>query len=357
MLGRSLLVAGAVVLSAATASADTWIQTYTYDFGTTDLESFSGTDGWESGYDGDDWTTLGEGPEVHPRTDDEGGRWIDRDATSNHLTQILQGPFGESSVEAKVTIADDDAIGLLLRKSAHDTFYLFYMTRDAAPALGAGGESMTGNGAYIYRVRNGNAALRCSNEEPEARFSMASEIHQRLRFELVGDTLRAYYDTDTEGAWNPDDALLECTDADPLGPGQVALYAYNAGEASGQVGFADLTVHQWDTDDDGWGDDVDCAPDDNAVHPGADEICDDGVDNDCDDLIDDLDEDCHAGDDDDDDDDDDDSSAEPDPGSAEITLVETAPQCSIGDAATPDPTAGLLAAVGLTALIARRSRK
>jgi len=354
MVGRSLLIACAVVTAATTARADTWIETYTYDFGAAELDHFSGTDGWESGYDLDEWTTLGAEPEVHPRTDDEGGLWADRDATANHLTQIAQGPFGEASVEVKVTIADDDAIGLILRKSGHDTFYLFFMTRDAAPALGGGGDSMSGEGAYIYRVRNGNAALRCANEEPEARFTMGAAIHQRLRFEMVGDTLRAYYDTDTEGPWDPDEALLECLDADPLGPGHVALYAYNAGEGAGQVGFADLRVHQRDTDDDGAADDVDCAPDDDTVHPGAGEACDDGVDNDCDGLVDDLDDDCFAGD---DDDDDDDSSGDDDDDPSGITLIETAPQCSTAAASAPTPVAGLLAAIGLAALRARRNRK
>ena len=40
-----------------------------------------------------------------------------------------------------------------------------------------------------------------------------------------------------------------------------------------------------DSDGDGWPDDQDCVPDDNAVHPGADELCN-GIDDDCDGEID-----------------------------------------------------------------------
>jgi len=37
-----------------------------------------------------------------------------------------------------------------------------------------------------------------------------------------------------------------------------------------------------DLDGDGYTNDVDCDPEDPGLHPGADEVCDDGIDNDCD---------------------------------------------------------------------------
>ena len=46
------------------------------------------------------------------------------------------------------------------------------------------------------------------------------------------------------------------------------------------------TANNGDFDGDGSIDAVDCAPSDAAVHPLADELCDDGLDNDCDDWID-----------------------------------------------------------------------
>jgi len=66
-------------------------------------------------------------------------------------------------------------------------------------------------------------------------------------------------------------------------------------------GLGDATC--WDDDGDGYassdcGED-DCDDDNNTIHPGADEVCDDGLDNDCDGAVDDEDGDCADGDDDD----------------------------------------------------------
>ena len=54
-----------------------------------------------------------------------------------------------------------------------------------------------------------------------------------------------------------------------------------------ETGFADFDADGFDADED-------CDDEDADVHPGAEEICDDGVDNDCDNATDDEDTDCPA---------------------------------------------------------------
>ncbi len=57
--------------------------------------------------------------------------------------------------------------------------------------------------------------------------------------------------------------------------------------------YADYTGMTYqDSDQDGFYEDEDCDDGDDAIHPGADEVCDDGVDNDCDGAIDGDDDDC-----------------------------------------------------------------
>ncbi len=348
----ALAVVGLLVLPLAPAHADSWVDVYSYDFGATASDHFAGTDGWSAGFDEDDWATGWFPDEVNPRTDDGGGFWSDPDAIANHLTQEGAGPWADSALEVSAAIFDDDALGVIVRKSAHDTFYLFFMTLDLAPPHGSGGNSMTGAGSYLYRVEDGIAELAVANTDFSARFFVDDGNPpnlQRLRLEAVGDTLRAYYDDDLDGAW--EEPVLTFTDPAPLAAGHVAVYSYQMGEWEGLLGFVGPQVQAADSDEDGWINDEDCQPFDPAVNPDAAELCDDDLDNDCDGLIDASDPDCAGGDDDDSAAGDDDDDSANDGG---FTLVQTVEECSCS-ASGRAATATWLGMVLLgTALVARR---
>ena len=344
-----VITVACVWLWPAPGRADSWIEVYSYDFGSTDLEEFSGTDGWESGYSEDAWSTAWIPGEVNPRTDDEGGSWSDPDPISNHLTQAEDEPWIDVAIEVQVRIVDLDTIGVVVRKWDDDSFYLFFMTLESAPSWGSGGGSMEGTGAYLYRVRNGNATRVAANENPEAMFVPDADAYQRLRMEMVGDTLRAYYDTDLTGDWDPAAPLLSYTDDNPLSAGRIGLYAYNTGEGTlAEVGFRHPTVYLADSDDDGWANDRDCDPHHADVNPDATELCDDGIDNDCDGDVDAEDDDCGGSD-----DDDDSGAPADDDGDDEYVLLDTGSDCSCRQTGS-SPGAGPVAVTALLLLLMRR---
>ncbi len=74
--------------------------------------------------------------------------------------------------------------------------------------------------------------------------------------------------------------------------GVITASLVGIGPSGCDVGVPEYGVPIEDGDSDGWLEGEDCDDADPAVHPEADEICDDGVDNDCDGALDGDDVDC-----------------------------------------------------------------
>ncbi|MDP7111946.1 MAG: hypothetical protein QGH45_08275, partial [Myxococcota bacterium] len=253
----------------STAAAQEWVETYSYDFGSVQVDSFSGVDGWIAGWDEDPWTTNAYPEEVNPITDEGGGHWSESSATANHLIQTDAGSWADAAFEAQVAIYDNDTLGLVLRKSDDATFYLFFMTTDWAPALGGGGDAVALYGSYLYRVESGIAELAAANEHAPYVQDQGQVDYQRLRLEAVGGTVTAYYSDQQSGNWSVAEVVLEFTDDDPLPAGAFGLYAYEMGSYSALVGFRAPVLQLLDGDGDGWVNDEDCQPDDAASNPDA----------------------------------------------------------------------------------------
>jgi len=364
------------LVPAAPALGQGWVQAYSYDFEAVQVGSFSGIDGWVSGWDEDPWTTSAYPGEVNPLTDEGGGQWSSSSATANHLVQNDQGSWANAAFEAQAAIYDNDTLGLVLRKSADATFYLFFMTTDLGPSLGGGGNGADLSGSFLYRVEGGIAELAAANENARYFQDQGGVDYQRLRIEALGDTVTAYYSDEDAGAWSAAEVVLEYTDPDPLPAGAFGFYAYEMGNYSGLMGFKDPVFELMDGDGDGWVDDEDCQPDDADSNPDADEDCDDGVDNDCDGDADGDDSDCGgdddtgdddtgdddtgddddtAGDDDDDDTAGDDDDASDDDDDGEFVLVGGEDDCACRlDRTGAGP--GTLAALALALLATIRRR-
>jgi hypothetical protein len=329
------------LLLAAPAAAQDWIDEYEYDFAAHPAEDFSGTDGWVSGYNADRWTTawFADYGEVNPTTDDSGGQWSGNGAINNHLCQEDEGPWRNASVEAQFIAMDDDALGLVIRKSASATFYLFFMSNHSMPPAGSGGESVYEEGAFLYRVEDGYAdQVATSNTSYEVQGGNEWG-YQRFRIEAVDDTITAYYADDESGPWTGGTEILSWTDPSPLPEGHVGLYSYNSGETNGNVGFRYPLVQLADSDSDGTPDDQEGTGDDD----------DDDTTDDDDDVSDDDD----ATDDDDDATDDDDSAQAGD--DDDLVLIQNANDCGCRQATTAgtgSAVMGLLLMAG--ALVLRR---
>ena len=134
---------------AAPATAQDWMEAYSYDFSSAVENDFSGTDGWVSGWDEDPWTTNAYPGEVNPRTDEGGGQWASSAAISNHLIQTSAGDWANAAVEVQAAIYDTDTLGVVLRKSGAANLYLFFMTTDYGPALGTGGSGRDLYGSFL----------------------------------------------------------------------------------------------------------------------------------------------------------------------------------------------------------------
>jgi hypothetical protein len=287
------------------------------------IGSFSGTDGWVSGYPLDPWSTD-PGNAVFARTDDNTGTWGSGEAADNHLVYTPRA-WTSMTLDVTIRLKDDDSIGVVFRYVDAENFYLaVFAGGDGIPSAGDGARG-TFDGCRLYRVEAGFATLL-----DESTVTYTTDRTHAL--EVIDDAgaIEVWLDADRDGTFQPAELALTATDT-TFARGNVGLYCYDA--ADGLCVFDDLVVSveaidvdgdgawaardcddndaavidpaAWypDADGDGFGVPggavTDCAQpagtaptaddcDDAAasVFPGADEICD-ALDDDCDGVVDD----------------------------------------------------------------------
>jgi len=353
-LGASLAALALGVLPAGGAAALDWLPEWSYDFAANQYQNLAGNDGWVGGWTQDDWTSAAYEGEANPRTDEGGGLWSQSSATRNTLSQEGVGPWFDVALETQVAVLDDDSLGLVLRKSADDTFYLLVMTNSMMPSEGSGGDGMYGQGAYLYRVDAGQAAIVAENTGAAAHIRIDDGNnwgYQRIRLEIVGGQITAYYNEDGNANLGGGDEILGWTDPNPLPRGFVGFYAFQMGEGNALLGYREPLVELADSDEDGvandhedgpgdddTGDDDTAGDDDGGDDDGAD---DDGGDDDGGD--DDAGDDDGGGDDDTEDDNQDDG----------LVLAGSNCECRVAPAGSAGAVVLALLALGL---VARRQR-
>jgi hypothetical protein len=268
-----------VLLAARALAAD--IVDYSEDFDTYAGATFTGTDGWQSYYAADSWSTL-LGGTVYALTDDSTGTWGSGEAMDNHLV-YTSATWSDFTLDATIHSDDDDTMGLSFRFQDEENFYLlFFVGGGFYPDTGAGTTTNTTlAGARLYKVVLGSATLLASSATTYTQYA----THD-VRIVASGGAITVYFDDDRNGVYEPADLLLSATDS-TFSDGYVGLYCFNNGEYAGAgCAFDDLVVSIPDTDADGIADERDdCPADANADQADLDgdgdgDVCDTDADGD-----------------------------------------------------------------------------
>ena len=240
--------------------------------------SFSGTDGWQTGYASDPWGISGFGT-VYATTDDRGSDYGSGSAIDNHLT-YRDASYTDFEFDTGMWMEDDDTIGVVFRYQDPDNYYLFFLTKDTMPSTGAG-NTINGWGAYLYRVQGGSATLLDSDGGTSFAYdNWWGWYFHYLSIVVEGPFIEVWFDDDQDDAYQAGDLLFSVED-DGLSEGTVGFYCLNNGNGS-ELGcsFVYAGVYNADSDGDGVGDDVDNCPED--VNPSQGDDDGDGFGDECD---------------------------------------------------------------------------
>ncbi len=212
----------------------------------------AGTDGWTTGYAADKWrgSREPEGEFAVPTTDrNEGdvpgnGGLGDGGPSDNYL--VRGDAFQDGALRVDVGTYDNDGAGLVMAQSAPDTFYLLFVTDDAAPPPI---DSVRDTTMVLMRVENGNVTeLGRSTDVPA--LSDDPEAQSILRLQINDGRLVAFMDGPPR---------ITVTDPNPLPAGKAGFWAYDAGDDDrGTTTFFDIAAaFAFDDDDDTVADDDD----------------------------------------------------------------------------------------------------
>jgi len=225
---------------AGPAAAATWSDGFD-----SDIEEFSGTDGWVSQYCTDPWTTALNGG-LTPKTDDgcnvdqcnaqnncgynwgywlQWGQCIQSDPLDNHITY---GPktWEDYVFRADMRNDDDDAFGFVFRYQNSGQFYLFMVSRSLAPMpnLGCGGELF---GATLYRIEGSDGTVLGTVDGVTY---TPGQVH-KVQITVQGDHITVEFDANSDGAFSADETVFDLDDPDALAAGQVGFFAWENGAA------------------------------------------------------------------------------------------------------------------------------
>jgi hypothetical protein len=156
----------ALTFAALTARADT-VEVWSYD-SFPDDEWIGGTDGWENGYDEDQWYgyTGSTGTRwafaySDDNTGDAGGDWGEGGALDNFLVNAAED-VGDGLFTTTFYTGDDDSFGAVIGQQNAGKYYLFLFCGEAGndeTSCPIELDTRSGSGAAIVLVNRGEARV------------------------------------------------------------------------------------------------------------------------------------------------------------------------------------------------------
>ena len=246
------------------------VQAWTYPEFAHD-DPVSGTDGWRSGYDLDDWLgyDTNDGSFVFPETDDNGGGFGDGGPMDNWLVNDA-ADVGDGLLEAWFHSPDDDPIGLVI--SFDDGSYYLFLLCGAPEGRDPDCPLAQDPFSAIVRVEGGE-------------WEILAEADETFQQGDLGFLTFSINDGVVEATYEDIGLALSVQDSSSARVNGVGFWAYDAGGAdSSWVGFGEPVLSAYDDDDDGVIDDLDnCEFDANTDQADGDgdtigDVCDEAPD-------------------------------------------------------------------------------
>ena len=148
----------ALLLTALPASAAQAQMFYDSFDGPVSDEFAAASADWEAVWDGDRWTSALNLGAVCPNTDVDGPGAFGApgDAFDNAIV-AGEEDWHDYAVEVEFHAADDDALGVVLRYSSADSYYVVVLSRDEMPSDGGDVDYLIAPETRLYRVTLGGA--------------------------------------------------------------------------------------------------------------------------------------------------------------------------------------------------------
>ena len=233
---RILLLAGALVAFSRPAGAQS---TYFEDgFECSDEAAFgtpAGANGWQSINPVDPFRTdANDG--VSPVTDDFPDTFGTPAGFYENFLLTGHPTWRYVSVEATLTSADEDAMGLVVAYDSPDQYYACYWSQNQWMDCAGVAEFDFVSRTRLIRVDTDQPCVDGYSVDSEDTFTYTSSAAYRARLEVVpvpgGDLVRCTIDADLDGVLGtPNDVVLTYEDPTPFGAGLAGLMTHDNGNA------------------------------------------------------------------------------------------------------------------------------